>query len=149
MYFQIIEETSTFTQSNKFVIWLAIKTLANFNLDLLLTEYCKKKLESWVKNKNTCINSHILTWRTEMTDLTESTRLRLSTDWTVNTKSSFTRSPYILSSSPISPLLLHFFSATFVSLSILCNNCSLFCLRLPSQSSVVLTYTIFLSQCSF
>ncbi len=61
---------------------MAQKFLARSDLDLLLIEYYKKRLELQLKNKKTHTTNHILTEPTELT------RLRLLTDWTSNIKPS-------------------------------------------------------------
>ena len=61
---------------------MAQKFLARSDLDLLLTEYYKERLESQLKNGKTHTTNHILTEPTELTGL------RLPIDWTSNIKSS-------------------------------------------------------------
>lgn len=42
----IMEATPTFTLSNQFLVWIAKKVLAHYDLDLVLTEYYKERLEA-------------------------------------------------------------------------------------------------------
>ncbi len=97
-YSRIIEPAPTFELPNQFLVWVAQKFLARSDFDLLLTEYYKERLESQLKNKKTHTTNHILTEPTELTGL------RSTTDWTSNIKPS----PAKLFSltSPPSPLSL-------------------------------------------
>ncbi len=81
-YSRIIKPAPTFELPKQFLVWLAQKFLARSDLDLLLTEYYKERLESQLKNRKTHMTNHILT------EPTESTGLRLPTDWTSNIKPS-------------------------------------------------------------
>ena len=60
------------------MVQVAQKFLARSDLDFLLTEYYKKRLESQLKNRKTHRINHILTEPTELIGL------RLPTDWTSN-----------------------------------------------------------------
>lgn len=48
-----MEKITTFVLLYEFFIWVAPQFLANYNLNLLLTEYYKKRLKSELKNKET------------------------------------------------------------------------------------------------
>ena len=98
---EIMEWTATFALPNEFLIWVAAKVLPNCNLDFVLTEYYKERLESRLKNRETRMKAHISTEHTESTDLTESAYLQIPTDWIADTKLSPTR-PFHL---PLTPLL--------------------------------------------
>ncbi len=97
-YSKIIEPAPTFELPDQFLVWVAQKVLARSDLDLLLTEYYKKRLESQLKNRETYKTNHI------STELTELTGLRLPTNCSSNTRpllaKSFPLTP------PLSPLLL-------------------------------------------
>ena len=96
-YSQIIEPAPSFELPKQFLVWVAQKFLARSNLDLLLTEYYKERLESQLKNKKTHTTNHILTEPTELTGL------RLPTDWTFNIKPSPAKLfPLTLPPSPLS-----------------------------------------------
>lgn len=70
-----MERTPTFALPNEFLIWVAAKFLANYDLNLLLTEYYKEKLESQLKNGNIQTYPYITSAK-----LTNISRLNLSTD---------------------------------------------------------------------
>ena len=74
---RIIEPVPTFELPNQFLVWVAQKVLALSDLDLLLTEYYKERLNPRLKNEK---KIHT----TDQTS-TELTRLRLPTDWTSRT----------------------------------------------------------------
>ena len=96
----MMEATPTLTLPNQFLVWVAKKVLAQSDLDLVLTEYYKERLESRLKNRETHANGLILT------ESTESTRLQIPTDWTSYTKPSSTRPTSFPLSPPLSPLSL-------------------------------------------
>lgn len=75
-----MEKTPTFILYNKFLIWVVAKVLPNCNLNFVLTEYYKERLESRLKNRETCMNTHISTEHTELTDLMKSTYLKILID---------------------------------------------------------------------
>ncbi len=52
----MIEATPTFALPNKFLVWVAGKILLHCDLDLVLTEYYKERLDSRLKNKETNMN---------------------------------------------------------------------------------------------
>ena len=85
----MIEATPTFALPNQFLVWVAKKVLAQSDLDLVLTEYYKERLESRLKNRETHTNGLILT------ESTNSTGLRIPTDWIPCTKPSSTRLIFI------------------------------------------------------
>lgn len=55
-----MEKIPTFVLSNKFLIWVAAKFLANYNLNLLLAEYYKEVLESQLKNEEIQTYAYII-----------------------------------------------------------------------------------------
>ncbi len=75
-YARIIEPAPTFELLNQFLVWVAQKCIARSDLDFLLTEYYKEKLEYKLKNRETHTIDHIPTEYIS----TESTELRLPTD---------------------------------------------------------------------
>ena len=89
-----------FVLSNQFLVWVTKKVLTHCNLNLVLTDYYKKRLESQLKNKEIDIKTPILT------KLNKSTELRLPTDWTLYTKPSPLRPSYFPPLPPFSPLSL-------------------------------------------
>ena len=70
------------------------------DLDLVLTEYYKERLESQLKNRETYTNGLILTKSIDLTGL------QIPTDWTLCTKSSSTKPSPFLPSPNFSPLSL-------------------------------------------
>lgn len=85
-----MEAAPTFMLPNQFLVWVAKKVFAQCDLDLVLTEYYKKRLESRLKN-----------WETHANESTDSTELQIPIDWISCIKLSSTR-PI---SFPLSPLL--------------------------------------------
>lgn len=67
-----MEATLIFTLSNQFLVQVVKKLPAQSDLDLILTEYYKDKLESQLKNKKTHMKKEHLT---EFTILSLSTHL--------------------------------------------------------------------------
>ena len=97
-----MERTPTFALPNEFLIWVAAKVLANCNLDLLLTEYYKERLESQLKNRDTHTQKYA-----NSTELTDFTRLNIPTVWIIREKPSSSRptsSSFL--TPPLSPLFL-------------------------------------------
>lgn len=70
------------------------------DLDLVLTEYHKERLESQLKSKERYLNKPVLI------ELTQSTRLQIPTNCILYTKSSFLRPSYLPLSPPSLPLSL-------------------------------------------
>ena len=96
----MMEATPTFALPNQFLVWVAKKVLAQSDLDLVLTEYYKERLESRLKNRETHTNGLILT------ESTDTTGLRIPTDWNSCTKLSSTRPFPFAPSLPLFPLFL-------------------------------------------
>ena len=96
----MMEATPNFALPNQFLVWVAKKVLTHCDLDLVLTDYYKKRLESQLKNRETDTKTPVLT------ELNESTGLQLPTDWTLCTKPSPLRPSYFPPSPPPSPLSL-------------------------------------------
>ena len=93
-YSRIIEPAPTFELPNQFLVWVAQKVIAQSDLDLLLAEYYKERLESRLKNRETHTTDHIST---------ELTGLRLPTDWISHKKTAPANSfPLTPPSSPLS-----------------------------------------------
>lgn len=62
---------------NEFFIWVAIKFLSNYNLELFLTKYYKKKLKFWLKNRKIYIHTYITSAkRTDIYQLNLQTNLK-------------------------------------------------------------------------
>lgn len=61
--------TPSFALPNQFLVWVAKKILARCDLDLVLAEYYKKRLESRLKNRERDTNESILTKLIELTRL--------------------------------------------------------------------------------
>ncbi len=80
-YSRIIESVPTFELPNQFLVWVAEKVIAQSDLDFLLTEYYKERLESRMKNREDTID-HIPTnyLLTKSTESIESTKLRIPID---------------------------------------------------------------------
>lgn len=93
---------------------MAKKVLAQLDLNLVLTEYYKEKLESQLKNRKIYTNGFI--W-IESTDLT---KLQILTDWTPYTKLLSTRSSLL----PPSPRFFLLFLSPNITL-------------LPSTSTII------------
>ena len=55
-----------FALPNQFLVWIAKKVLAYCDLDLVLTDYYKERLESQLKNKETYTNEDNLTKSTKL-----------------------------------------------------------------------------------
>ncbi len=83
---------------NQFLVWVAQKVLAQSDLDLLLTEYYKERLESQLKNREKYTTDHISTESTELTGL------QLLTDCSSNIKPLSAKS--FLLTLPLLPLSL-------------------------------------------
>ena len=94
--------TPNFVLSNQFLIWVDKKILVYYDFDLIPADYYKKWLEFQLKNRKTNIKTLVLT------ELNESTGLRLSTEWTLYTKLLSLRPSYFL---PSPPLFLPFLSS--------------------------------------
>lgn len=73
---RIVKPASTFELPYQFLVWVAQKVLALSDLDLLLTEYYKERLEPRLKKKGTSTTDHT------SIELTELTGLQLPTEWT-------------------------------------------------------------------
>ena len=97
-----MEETLTFVLPNEFFIWIAAKTLANSNFDLVLTEYYEKRQESRLKNKKTHLNDVNLI----ESALSIISNLPLPLDWISSTKPSLTGPLSLLFTPLLSPLFL-------------------------------------------
>ena len=102
-YSRIIEPAPTFELPNQFLVWVTKKVLAQSDLDLLLTEYYKERLESQLKNRETYMNEDN---STESTILSLPTHLPVPIDWISSSKPSSTRPPFPLPTLPLSPLSL-------------------------------------------
>ena len=89
----MMEATPTFALPNQFLVWVVGKILAHCDLDLVLTEYYKERLDSQLKNRETHMNG------LDSTELPETTGLQLPTDGTPYKKPS----PLRPSSFPLSP----------------------------------------------
>lgn len=68
------ETTPYFALSKQFLVWMAEKFHTYYDLNLVLTEYYKKRLRSQLKNKKMYTKAPILTKSNELT------RLQLLTD---------------------------------------------------------------------
>ena len=55
---RITEATPTFALTNQFLIWVAKKVFAQSDLDFVLTEYYKERLEFQLKNRETHMNEN-------------------------------------------------------------------------------------------
>ena len=99
-YSGIMEATPTFALPNQFLVWVAKKVLAKCDLDLVLTEYYKERLESRLKNRERHTKKPV------PNKLTEPTGLQLPTDWTPCTKPSPLKPSFFPPSPPPSPLSL-------------------------------------------
>lgn len=64
--FEIMETILIFTLLNQFLVWMTKKNFLQFDLNLILTEYYKKRLKSQLKNKKTHINEKKLTKSIEL-----------------------------------------------------------------------------------
>lgn len=95
--------TPTFALSNQFLVWVAKKFLAQSDLDLVLTEYHKERLESRRKNRETHMSEDNSTGPTVSTT---TTYLPAPIDWISSEKPSSTRPPFPLPTPPLSPLSL-------------------------------------------
>ena len=103
-YSRIIKPTPTFELPNQFLVWVAQKVLTRSDLDLLLTEYYKKRLESQLKNKEIYMNEDN---STESIVLSLPTHLPVPIDWISSLKLSSTK--------PFFPFLhLFFFRCPFL-----------------------------------
>ena len=100
-----MEATPIFTLPNQFLVWVAKKVLVQSDLDLVLTEYYKDRLESQLKNRETSINDNNLT---ELTASTIKTHLPVSINWITPAKLSLTRLSFSLLTHP--PFLLSLLS---------------------------------------
>ena len=98
---------------------MAKKVLAQFNLDLVLTEYYKDQLESQLKNRETSINDDNLT---KSTASTIQTHLSVSIDWIPLAKPSLLRPFFPLLIPPSSPLSLPSLSIQAISFVSYCHN---------------------------
>ena len=58
-----------FVLPNEFLIWVAKKILAHNDLDLVLIDYYKKRLESQLKNKEIDTKTPVLTELNKLTGL--------------------------------------------------------------------------------
>ena len=97
-YSGIMEATPTFALSNQFLVWVAKMVLAKCDIDLVLTEYYKERLESRLKIRETHLNENKLI---EFTVL-NTPNLPVPSDWTSTTKPLPTRLPCLLPTSPLS-----------------------------------------------
>ena len=79
---EIMGKIPTFALPNEFLIWVVARFLINCDLDLILTEYYKEKLESQLENTQEYTTS------IKSTNLT---RLNIPTDWITCEKTSLTR----------------------------------------------------------
>lgn len=70
-----MKKIPTFALPNEVFIWVPIKILVNCDLNLLLIEYYKEVLKSWLKKEKTRIHAHII-----FAKLTDNSRLNLPTD---------------------------------------------------------------------
>ena len=106
----MMEAAPHFALPNQFLVGVAEKVLAHYDLDLVLTKYYKERLGSQLKNRETYTKAPVLTESNELTGL------RLPTDWTPRTKPSPLRPSNFPPSPPPSPLSLSpnltLFSAT-------------------------------------
>ena len=68
-------KTPQFALLNEFLVWVAAKFLANCDLNLLLIEYYKERLESQLKNREKITHAHLTSAK-----LTYISRLNLPTD---------------------------------------------------------------------
>ena len=98
-----MDETPTFPLPNQFLVWVARKFLDRSDLDLLLTEYYKERLESQLKNRETHMNEDN---STESTGSRIPTHLPVSIDWIPPLKPSPKRPPFSLPTPLSSPLSL-------------------------------------------
>ncbi len=117
-YSTIIEPAPTFEFSNQFLVWVSQKVLERSDLDLLLTEYYKKRLESQLKNKQTHMNEDN---STESTVLLLPTHLLVPIDWISSSKPSSTRPLRPLPANPLSPLFFSSLSTKSIT-STSCHN---------------------------
>ena len=112
-----MEAAPTFTLPNQFLVWVAKKVFAQCDLDLVLTEYYKKRLESRLKNREKHAN-----------ESTNSTKLQIPIDWISCIKLSSTRtisfppSPPLFSLS-LSPNIALLFSTTSIDSPSLSQHC--------------------------
>ena len=100
---RIMEATSTFTLPNQFSVWVGKKIFAQSDLDLVLTEYYKKRLESRLKNRGTHTNEKN---SIESIVLSLPTHLPIPSNWVLTSKPSSLRPPFPLLTPPPSLLSL-------------------------------------------
>ena len=99
-YLGMMEAIPTFTLPNQFLLWVVKKVFVQSDLDLILNEYYKKRVQSQLKNRKTHTNGLILTESTYLT------RLQIPTDLTPYIKPSSTKRSLFLLSPPFFPLFL-------------------------------------------
>lgn len=98
-----MEAAPTFTLPYQFLVWVVKKVLAHCDLDLVLTESYKERLEARLKNKEPPMNEDN---SIESTVLSLPTHLPVPSDWISTLKPSSTRPPFLLLTPPPSPLSL-------------------------------------------
>lgn len=108
---EMMEVIPTFTLPNQFLLWVVKKVFVQSNLDLILTEYYKKRVQSQLKNRKTHKNGLILTESTNLTGL------QIPTDLTPYIKPSSTKQSLFLLSPPFFPLFLPLNVAPLLSTS--------------------------------
>ena len=99
----MMEATPNFALPNQFLVWVAKKVLAHYDLDLVLTDYYKERLESQLKNRETHTNENN---STESTELLLPTHLPVPINWISPSKSSTKRPSFPLPTPSPSPLSL-------------------------------------------
>ena len=97
----MMEATSIFALHNQFLVWVAGKILLHCDLDLVLTEYYKERLDSRLKNKETHMNKNN---STESNVFSLPTHLPVPIDWISSLKPSSTRLPFSFLTPSLSPL---------------------------------------------
>lgn len=68
-----METIQTFVLPSQFLVWVAKKIFAHRELDLVLTEYYNKRLESQPENRETHTKASVLTKSNKLTGLGLST----------------------------------------------------------------------------
>ena len=113
----MMEATPNFALPSPFLVWVAKKVLAHCDLDLVLTEYYKERLESQLKNRETDTNDD----KSTESNVLNKSSLPLLSDWSGASKLSSTRPSFPLFTPPLSPLSLPSLLTTSIP-SVFCHN---------------------------
>ena len=98
-FLEMMEAIPTFALPHQFLVWVARKVLAQCDLNLVLTEYYKERLESQLKNRETHTNED----KSTKPIVLNASSLPVPSDWISASKPSSTRPPLPLLTPPLSP----------------------------------------------